>query len=106
VTLAAAHFNVWSVDHGISELPIDYGPGHKVYFIQRGSVLVVVLADGDKRIQHADIQTIPRPKAPRLASPSCTRRTPRERQAPPAPGKVHIEPGPRRSVVNGLTRRT
>jgi putative addiction module killer protein len=28
-----------------------------VYFIQRGSVLVVVLAAGDKRTQHADIQT-------------------------------------------------
>jgi putative addiction module killer protein len=28
-----------------------------VYFIQRGSVLVVVLAAGDKRNQHADIQT-------------------------------------------------
>jgi putative addiction module killer protein len=49
--------DVKPVGHGISELRIDYGPGYRVYFIQRGSVLVVVLAAGDKRTQHADIQT-------------------------------------------------
>jgi putative addiction module killer protein len=43
--------------HAISELRIDSGPGYRVYFIQRDSVLVVVLAGGDKRTQHADIQT-------------------------------------------------
>lgn len=37
---------------------IDYGPGYRVYFMQRGSVLVVVLAGGDKRTQRADIQTV------------------------------------------------
>jgi putative addiction module killer protein len=49
--------DVKPVGHAISELRIDYGPGYRVYFIQRGSVLVVVLAGGDKRTQHADIQT-------------------------------------------------
>lgn len=42
---------------GISELRIDYGPGYRVYFMQRGAVLVVVLAGGDKRTRHADIKT-------------------------------------------------
>lgn len=41
---------------GISELRIDYGPGYRVYFMQRGAVLVVVLAGGDKRTQPADIK--------------------------------------------------
>ena len=49
--------DVKPVGHGISELRIDYGPGYRVYFILRGSILVVVLAGGDKRTQHADIQT-------------------------------------------------
>ncbi|MEO7014280.1 MAG: type II toxin-antitoxin system RelE/ParE family toxin [Dokdonella sp.] len=43
--------------HGISELRTDYGPGYRVYLMQRGSVLVVVLAGGDKRTQKADIKT-------------------------------------------------
>ena len=49
--------DVKPVGHGISELRIDYGPGYRVYFMQRGSVLVVVLAGGAKRTQHSDIQT-------------------------------------------------
>jgi len=28
---------------------IDYGPGYRVYFVQRGAALVVLLAGGDKR---------------------------------------------------------
>jgi putative addiction module killer protein len=35
---------------------IDHGPGYRVYFMQRDSVLVVVLAGGDKRTQSADIE--------------------------------------------------
>ncbi len=49
--------DVKPVGHGISELRIDYGPGYRVYFMQRGSVLVVVLAGGDKRTQPIDIKT-------------------------------------------------
>ncbi|UJJ52876.1 MULTISPECIES: type II toxin-antitoxin system RelE/ParE family toxin [Rhodanobacter] len=45
---------------GVSELQIDYGPGYRVYFMQRGSVLVVVLAGGDKRTQRIDIKTAQR----------------------------------------------
>lgn len=49
--------DVKPVGHRLSELRIDYGPGYQVYFIQRGSVLVVVLAGGDKQTQHTDILT-------------------------------------------------
>ena len=52
--------DVKPVGHGISELRIDYGPGYRVYFMQRGSVLVVILAGGDKRTQHIDIRTAQR----------------------------------------------
>ena len=39
---------------------IDHGPGYRVYFMQRGAVLVVVLAGGDKRTQRIDIKTTQR----------------------------------------------
>lgn len=48
--------DVKPLGHGISELRIDYGPGYRVYFMRRGSVLVVVLAGGDKRTQSANIK--------------------------------------------------
>ena len=37
-------------------LRIDYGPGYRVYFIQQGDRLVVLLAGGDKRTQDRDIR--------------------------------------------------
>lgn len=43
------------VGQGISELRIDYGPGYRVYFVQRGQVLIVLLCGGDKRTQRRDI---------------------------------------------------
>ena len=41
---------------GVSELRIDYGAGYRVYFIQKGKTLVVLLAGGDKKTQPKDIQ--------------------------------------------------
>ncbi len=43
------------VGEGVSELRIDYGPGYRVYFVQRADVLIVLLAGGDKRTQDQDI---------------------------------------------------
>jgi putative addiction module killer protein len=48
--------DVKPVGSGVSELRIDYGPGYRVYFIQRGSTVVVIRCGGDKRTQAADIK--------------------------------------------------
>lgn len=35
---------------------IDYGPGYRVYYRQRGNVLVILLCGGDKSTQRSDIR--------------------------------------------------
>lgn len=49
--------DVKPVGENVSELRIDYGPGYRVYFTNRGRRLIVLLAGGDKRTQAADIKT-------------------------------------------------
>jgi putative addiction module killer protein len=49
--------DVKPVGEGVSELRIDYGPGYRVYFVQRGKTLVVLLAGGNKHTQDSDIKT-------------------------------------------------
>lgn len=40
---------------GVSELKIDFGPGYRVYYTQRGTRLLLLLAGGDKSTQQKDI---------------------------------------------------
>lgn len=41
---------------GIRELKIDFGPGYRVYYTERGGDLIVLLAGGDKSSQRQDIK--------------------------------------------------
>jgi putative addiction module killer protein len=41
---------------GVCELKIDFGPGYRVYYSQRGTRLLLLLAGGDKSSQAKDIQ--------------------------------------------------
>jgi putative addiction module killer protein len=47
--------DVRPIGHGLSELRVDYGPGYRVYYVQRGAVLFVILCGGDKTTQRQDI---------------------------------------------------
>ena len=48
--------DVKAVGRGVSEMRIDYGPGYRVYYQQRGSVVALLLCGGDKSTQDRDIQ--------------------------------------------------
>ena len=48
--------DVKPVGEGVSELRIDYGPGYRVYYVQRGQTLVILLAGGEKHTQDRDIR--------------------------------------------------
>jgi putative addiction module killer protein len=45
-----------SVGQGVREMRIDYGPGYRVYYVQRGKQIVVLLCGGDKRTQQRDVE--------------------------------------------------
>lgn len=47
--------DVKPVGEGVSELRVPYGPGYRVYYMQRGELLVILLCGGDKSTQDRDI---------------------------------------------------
>ena len=47
--------DVHPVGQGISELRLTYGPGYRVYYLQDGDTLILLLVGGDKSTQQKDI---------------------------------------------------
>jgi putative addiction module killer protein len=45
-----------SVGRGVFEMRIDYGPGYRIYYVRRGTQIVILLCGGDKRTQQQDIK--------------------------------------------------
>lgn len=48
--------DVKSVGSGVRELRVHAGPGYRVYFVQTGKVVLVLLCGGSKSTQRKDIQ--------------------------------------------------
>jgi len=47
--------DVKSVGHGVFEMREQFGPGWRMYYVQRGTTLIVMLGGGDKSTQSKDI---------------------------------------------------
>jgi putative addiction module killer protein len=48
--------DVAPVGKGVSEMRIHFGPGYRIYFMERDKALVILLAGGDKSTQQRDIE--------------------------------------------------
>jgi len=47
--------DVAAVGEGVFEMREHFGPGWRMYYVQRGEVLIVMLSGGDKSTQQTDI---------------------------------------------------
>jgi putative addiction module killer protein len=53
----AGNLGDWkSVGNEVSEMRIAFGPGYRLYFTRRESILIIMLAGGDKSTQSRDIK--------------------------------------------------
>jgi putative addiction module killer protein len=41
---------------GVAEMRIDYGPGYRVYYLDTGEEIIILLCGGDKTTQQEDIK--------------------------------------------------
>lgn len=60
--------DVQPVGNGISEMRIHYGPGYRLYYMQRGRQILVMLCAGDKSTQSKDIEAAQEIKSAWLAN--------------------------------------
>ena len=51
--------DVHAVGGGVREMRVHAGPGYRVYFGQRGQVLLLLLCGGDKSTQRRDVAKAP-----------------------------------------------
>jgi putative addiction module killer protein len=53
----AGNLGEWKPVGGeVSEMRVDIGPGYRLYFTRKGSIVIVMLAGGDKSTQARDIK--------------------------------------------------
>ena len=48
--------DVRSLENGLFEAKIHYGPGYRLYFVNRGNRIIIMLSGGDKSTQMIDIK--------------------------------------------------
>ncbi len=56
VAAGGSRNNIKALDHVIFEIKIHFGSGYRVYFVEQGKTLLLLLLGGDKSSQKKDIQ--------------------------------------------------